>query len=280
MGYFSEAKRLCAAYDVKPNKRKGQNFLIEGSVYDKIIKAAELDAEDTVLEVGPGLGFLTFELAKKVEKVVAVELDDKLAEALKKRMDQFGFNDIEVVNKNILSIEPAPDILSKKSDTYKIVANLPYNITSIFLRRFLSEVQRPESMVLMVQREVAQRILSDPPESILSVMARFYSEPQKVSTVSKKSFWPQPRVDSAVVKLDVKKDIPDVDEEKFFKLVKAGYSSRRKMLKNNLASNFDIDQKVAGDKLAAAGVPVTARAQEFDIENWLDLLKECERFLK
>lgn len=275
MGYLSEAKKRCADYGIKPIKRKGQNFLIEKDVYDKIVEAGELDFGDMVLEVGPGLGFLTLELAERVKKVVAVELDDKLAEILEKRAREANYDNIKLVNKNILNLEPQRDVLEKKEERgYKIMANLPYNITSIFLRKFLSEGQRPRSMVLMLQKEVAFRILSSPPESVLSVMVKFYAEPKMICLVGKENFWPQPKVDSAVIKLDIKEDLPNIDEGKFFELVKVGYRFRRKMLKNNLASGFNISTETVIEKLKIVEIPVAARPQELNVDDWIKLLKE------
>jgi 16S rRNA (adenine1518-N6/adenine1519-N6)-dimethyltransferase len=268
-------KDLCRFYNIKPISSRGQNFLIKKDVYSRIIRAGELSPEDTVLEVGPGLGFLTFELAKRVRRVTAIELDRKLAAALEDRVKSGSYKNIGIINKDILSLDPRKDI--KGAGEYKIVANLPYNITSIFLRRFLSEVKAPRSMTLMLQKEVAERILTDPPASILAVMVNFYSDPQFVGTVNRTCFWPQPRVDSAIVHLQVKESIPELDEDGFFKLVRAGYSSRRKMLKNNLSAVFNISGHDVLEIMSEASIPSTARAQDLSVNNWIDLFGAFEK---
>jgi len=157
---------------------------------------------------------------------------------------------------------------------YKIVANLPYNITSVFLRKFLSGENRPKSMTLMLQKEVAQRIVAAPGEmSLLSVSVQFYAEPKILFNVSRDCFWPRPEVDSAVVKIDLKQNIVrDVDKEKkFFRLVKIGFSSRRKMLKNNLMAGYKIGQEIAKDRLKSVGLNEKVRAQELALDDWQKL---------
>ncbi len=243
---LAQTKQLCQKYGIKPVRSRGQNFLISESVYDKIIQTADLNKNDVVLEVGPGLGFLTQRIAGKVKKVIAVELDDKLAQVLKIRLKKQGIKNVEIINKNILDI----NFLDYYCHEYKIVANLPYNITSIFLRKFLSAKIKPSLVVLMLQKEVAQRIVASPPKmSLLSVSVQFFASPKIIDIVKADDFWPQPKVDSAIIKLS---DINDQPNEKdFFRLVKIGFSARRKMLKNNFAAGLKISQTEAGEKLKA-----------------------------
>ncbi len=273
MNFIRKTKDLCSLYNIKPAHSCGQNFLIKKDIYNKIIASGDLTSADTILEVGSGFGFLTFELAKKVNKVVAVELDEKLAVVLEDRIKKSGYNNIELINKDILSLKPEEDILDGDNKTYKILANLPYNITSIFLRKFLSETRKPESMVLMIQKEVAERILSKPPASVLSVMVNFYSNPCIISFVSQDCFWPQPQVDSAIIKLIVKKETPNIKEDYFFQLVKAGYHCRRKMLKNNLSSVFNISCQDVLKKLNSAHISPNVRAQELSVKDWINFFE-------
>jgi len=302
MDLLKTTKQLCQLYDIKPARSRGQNFLIKEEVYDKIIKAADLKKDDIILEVGPGLGFLTTRLAKIVKKVVAVELDDKLAEVLRTGLVAQGIKNVEVVNEDILKIfnfqfSIFNEIQNPKSKTnkYKIVANLPYNITSIFLRKFLSEENKPGMMILMLQREVAERITARPHKmSLLAVSVQFYSRPEIIDIIPANCFWPKPEVDSAIIKLRIKnlelrihpvksrqaEILPEaklshgVNETDFFRLVKIGFSAKRKMLKNNLAAGFHITPEEAEKKVKKAGFNPKIRAQELSVEDWAKLFGE------
>ncbi|MDD4271430.1 MAG: 16S rRNA (adenine(1518)-N(6)/adenine(1519)-N(6))-dimethyltransferase RsmA [Patescibacteria group bacterium] len=268
MDLLEQTKELCRLYNIKPARSKGQNFLIEEKIYGKIVAAAGLKPNDTVLEVGPGLGFLTAKLAKEAGRVVAVELDDKLAEVLKIGLMAKEIKNVEVINSDILKSSLA---LFAKGD-FKIVANLPYNITSIFLRKFLEGENKPELSVLMLQKEVAERICAKPGGmSLLAVSVQFYAKPEIAQAVPKENFWPEPQVDSAIVKIKVKKEMPKADNQNFFQLVKFGFSAKRKMLKNNLAAGFKIDQNEAAAKIRQAGFNEKIRAQELSVDDWLKL---------
>lgn len=290
---------LCKKYDIKPARSKGQNFLITENIFDEIVDVANITPSDTVLEVGPGLGFMTAKLAKKAKNVIAVELDDKLANILKTGLLVQGMDNVEVINENILDARimnhESRIIISENGENihdplfinhnskYKIVANLPYNITSVFIRKFLTSEHKPEMMVLMLQKEVAERICAQPGDmSLLAVSVQFYAEPEIVSHVSKDNFWPQPEVDSAIIRIlpFTKNRINGltVDKEKdFFRLVKFGFSAKRKMLKNNLAGGLKIEQKMAENYLILANILPKARAEDLSIEDWIklfDVMKE------
>lgn len=287
MDLLNKTKELCRLYNITPARTKGQNFLIKEEIYDKIIEAADLKSDDVVLEVGPGLGFLTAKMAGRVKKVIAVELDDKLAEILKIATKARGVENIEIINKNILEL----GIMNYESwnkdfknkihnslfiihDSYKIVANLPYNITSVFLRKFLSSEYKPSLMVLMLQKEVAERITAVAGEmSLLAVSVQFYAKPEIIQVVSKNNFWPKPEVDSAIVKLTINNLQLTINEKEFFRLVKIGFSARRKMLKNNLANGYHISHEEAEKWLNKAGFDLKTRAQELSVENWIKLLE-------
>jgi 16S rRNA (adenine1518-N6/adenine1519-N6)-dimethyltransferase len=276
MDLLKETKDLCRLYNIKPNRSKGQNFLIKEEFYNKIIGAADLNKEDVVLEIGPGLGFLTVELAKRVKKVIAVEIDKWLAEILEARLMAQGIKNVEVVNENILKIsnfsaKGGPASGWQFSNNFKVVANLPYNITSIFLRKFLSMEHKPEMMALMLQKEVAERIVARPPKmSLLAVSVQFYAEPEIIEIAPANNFWPKPEVDSAIIKLKVHSK-REVDEKNFFRLVKIGFSAKRKMLKNNLAAGYHISQDEAEEKIKQAGFNPKIRAQELSVGEWMKL---------
>jgi 16S rRNA (adenine1518-N6/adenine1519-N6)-dimethyltransferase len=278
MNLLEQTKELCRLYNIKPARSKGQNFLIEEKIYDDIVAAADLKSDDIVLEVGPGLGFLTAKLAKIAKQVVAIELDDKLAEVLRAGLLAQEILNVEVINEDVLKTIDKFS-LPPFNCGFKIVANLPYNITSIFLRKFLSETEnKPELTVLMLQKEVAERITAKPGKmSLLGVSVQCYAKPEIIQIVAKENFWPEPKVDSAVVKILLGRN-PFIDEDKekdFFKLVKFGFSAKRKMLKNNLAAGFKINQDEAENKIIHAGFNPKIRAQELSVVDWLKL---CGKF--
>lgn len=254
---IGEIKQICKELDIQLTKSKGQNFLINESVRDRIIQAADLKGDETVLEIGPGLGALTEELIKK-SKVIAVELDKKLYGYLKSKK----LENLELVQGDILNF------LRGENKFAKVVANLPYQITSHILRVML-EKNVAEELIVMVQKEVGERIVAKPGKmSILSVMVQYYSEPQILFKVSKGNFWPRPKVDSAVVKLKVKSLKFEVDEDKLFRIIKIGFSAKRKMLKNNLAGVYAAEQ--VKRVLKKIGLAENVRAQELSTEQWLN----------
>jgi 16S rRNA (adenine1518-N6/adenine1519-N6)-dimethyltransferase len=322
MDILQQTKQLCAKYNIRPARSRGQNFLIFENIYNKIIAAAELKPDDIVLEVGPGLGFLTEILAKKVKKVIAVEVDDKLAKILKVRLEKEGVKNVSIVNENILKM-PNDEFYSviaseaecngakrgnpvnsaqttgllrrperletSRNDSYKIVANLPYNITSRFLRKFLSEMEnKPNEMILMLQKEVAERICAPAGQmSLLAVSAQFYAAPKIIARVPANAFWPSPKVESAIISLKVKsykvksRDVamPRLDEEKFFKLIKAGFSAKRKQLQGNLTKGLGIKAEIMKKILADCNLKETVRAQELSLADWQRLYPHTLKWL-
>ena len=277
MDLRDKTKQICKENNIKPARSRGQNFLISEKVYDKIIKAADLNKNDVVLEVGPGLGFLTEKLASKAKKVIAVELDDKLANIVEKRMKEQGIWNVSIINKNILD---ELRVTSYELRDYKVVANLPYNITSIFLRKILTHKickLKPNSLTLMLQKEVAERIVAGRGKmSLLAVSVQFYADAKIIDYVDKENFWPKPKVDSAIIKIVGTGQCPVQNEKEFFKLVKYGFSAKRKMLKNNLAAGYQIKPVKAGELLKIAGFRENIRAQELSVENWLKLFGKIE----
>jgi len=273
MDILDRTKEICQLYDIWPKRSKGQNFLINDDVYEKIISSANLKKADIVLEVGPGLGFLTSKLAQKVKKVFAVELDDKLALYLKDATVDGGVENVEIINENILDFD-----IKKFGEkfAYKIVANLPYNITSVFLRKFLTSEKKPKELVLMLQKEVAERICAQPGDmSLLALSIQFYAEPEIIEYVPKKDFWPAPEVDSAIIRIKLRpaKSTGEILEKDFFRLAKIGFSAKRKMLKNNLANGLHITSQEAEEKIVKIGLNPKIRAEDLSIKDWGSLLK-------
>lgn len=282
---LSTVQNLCRLYGLKPQHDKGQNFLIEEATYDRIVQIASLKPDDTVLEVGPGLGFLTAKLAKVCKKVVAVELDEKLASCLQTGLESQGVDNIEIVNEDILQFAERLE-KGERPDfkRYKIVANLPYNISSIFLRRFLSGKIRPQSLTLLLQKEVVERLTARPGEmSLLALSVQYYAEPEMLDVVPPQSFWPAPKVESAIVNIILKPEkdlpLPRSEEANFFRLLKFAFTAKRKMLKNNLAGGLHLSQEGVADLLKYLGLDPKVRAQELDLAQWQLLFAKVRQFM-
>jgi len=307
-------KNLCQEFGIRPSKKLGQNFLVSRNILDKIIKASELSRRDNVLEIGPGFGVLTQELLKNINNLIVIEKDKKLAEFLRQEIKKYSNKEIkdgvEITNDDVLKIKNLDLFKKLKIKNYKIISNLPYQITSPVLWKFLNEVEnspayvkassfakatadrsvgRPEMMVLMVQKEVAERIVAKPGKmSVLSVMCQFYADVELVSLVDRENFWPIPDVDSAIIKLkiqetrynnqkNIKNQIPNIkifDRVNFFKLVKIGFSAKRKMLKNNLANGLLISGQEIERILEKIGLNKKIRAQELRVEDWKKMFVE------
>lgn len=250
--------------------RKGfsQNFLTDRYVIGDIIAAAELKPSDEVLEVGPGLGVLTRELVKAAGRVVAVELDRRMAELLPRLVPEAP--NLQVLQADILEVDPSTVFRGR----YKVVANLPYHITSPALRHFLTASLKPDLMVVMVQREVAERIAAKPGDtSLLSIMVQLYARVTVVRHVPAEAFYPAPKVDSTVLKLEVYERLPEGvdDPEALLAVVAAGFSRRRKQLHNSLSESLWFPPGGVFEVLEAAGIDPTRRAQTLSLEEWVRL---------
>lgn len=265
---------------IKPKKSLGQNFLVDQGVVQKIIEGANLKSDDVVLEIGPGKGTLTEALAAHCQKVIAIEIDQSLTPVLQKRFK--GNGKIEIIHGDILKISNLEFLISKidsknlKPKTYKLIANIPYYITSLIIRKFLESNIPPTEMILMVQKEVAERIVAKPGKmSILAVSVQYYADAEILFLVPKTAFDPVPEVDSAVIRITcnsqpVTKN-SKIETEKFFRIVRAGFCAKRKTLANNLANSLHMERSEAEDKLAQIGILSNARAQELSVEDWKKL---------
>lgn len=242
-------------------KGLGQHFLVDKESLDKVIEAGELASTDTVIEIGPGLGVMTTKLTELARKVYAVELDDKLAALLENDKPE----NLEVIKKDVMQLN-----LNDFPKGYKVVANIPYYLTSAIFRLFLSADNRPKLMSVLIQKEVAERITAKPGNmSILALSVQYYGLPQYVYTVGKDKFWPTPKVDSAVLKVDVfEKPAFEADQHKLFRLIKAGFGEKRKMLKNSLAGGLKLDVSDAAKLIEESQLPPNSRAQELALGDW------------
>lgn len=251
-----------------PKKSLGQHWLKDRQVLADIAEAAEITPLDTVLEIGPGLGTLTSELLRRAEKVIAVELDSELAAKLP---GQFPGKTLQVINEDILDFD-----LSTLPKDYIVVANVPYYITSKIIKKLLTSENKPKTTVLLIQKEVAERLAAEPGNmSILSISAQIYGDVELDQLVPAHFFTPPPKVDSQVVVVKTLAEplIQPADEKAFFRIVKAGFSSKRKKLRSSLSAGLGISKQEAEEILAEAGVNPDDRAEALAINQWIDLTK-------
>jgi 16S rRNA (adenine1518-N6/adenine1519-N6)-dimethyltransferase len=257
---------LLKKYGLRPHKGLGQNFLQDPIALEKISAAAEMQPTDTVLEIGPGLGSLTRYLAASALEVVAVELDQHLLPPL--RAVLAPYQNVRLVHGDILEL--SPDDLIQEQD-YVVAANIPYYITSAVIRHLLESKHKPRRMVLTIQKEVAQRICEKPGDmSLMALSVQVYGKPHIAAYVPAGAFFPAPNVDSAVLVIDIypKPLIPQEHLETFFKLIKAGFSQKRKTLRNALSSGLGIPPAGAAELLENAGIDPQRRAETLRIEEW------------
>jgi len=279
-------RQLLRQSGFRPKKSLGQHFLIDETVLQHILSAADLSPGDVVVEVGPGLGILTESLAKQGARVIAVELDTRLVSLLKKRLA--GFPDVKIVHADILAVTPRQllqDNLPTSEPTwgYKVIANLPYYITSPVLSHFLEARPQPSKMVVMVQREVGEAIAAGPGKMrLLSVKAQFYSKPTIVSYVPAASFHPAPKVDSVILQLDVysRPPIEVSDVASFFDIVMHGFRSPRKQIRNSLAHSLGMPPMQVASLLVKAEIEPKRRAETLSLDEWRELWKTFAPFTK
>ena len=295
-----DARKLLEQWDLRPSKGLGQNFLVDRTALEKIVAAAELTPDDVVLEVGAGLGTLTERLAQCAGHVTAIELDRRLLPVLEHVLA--GLSNVTLVQGDILSLDPAELLqlqiancklqISKSANQqigksanrqignlqsltpnlhYKVVANLPYYITSAVLRHLLEARLKPQCMVLTVQREVAERIVARPGQmSLLAVSVQFYGQPKMLFRIKPGSFYPAPEVESAVVRIDLHATppVPIEDAAVFFRVVRAGFAQRRKQLRNTLAAGLGRSPVEVAARLREASVDPRQRAEALGLEEW------------
>jgi 16S rRNA (adenine1518-N6/adenine1519-N6)-dimethyltransferase len=271
---YLDPQRIRAALNglgVRPDRDLGQNFLIDPNALAAVVDAGAISPTDTVIEVGPGLGVLTHELVSRAGRVIAIEFDRRLAARLR---DEFRGERFTVIQNDVLRVEPGEAVGAQAP--YKVIANLPYQITSAILRHFLEAGLPPDLMVVMVQWEVAQRIIATPPDmSVLAHSVQLYAEPEIIARVPAASFLPAPRVDSAVLRLTRRPrpavEIEDVDA--FFRVIKAGFLHARKKLLNGLegglaAMGTRIDRQALQHVLEQAAVDSARRAETLTLLEW------------
>jgi 16S rRNA (adenine1518-N6/adenine1519-N6)-dimethyltransferase len=284
MTLFSKkiVKELLKKYRIRPSKKFGQNFLINKRVIKNFLEVANLQKKSVVLEIGPGTGNLTQGLARGAKRVIAVEKDPKMIKVLKETTK--NLKNIQIIKEDILKI---PDSKLKILNSYKVVGSLPFYLAAPIIRRFLESKKQPEEMLFMVQKEVAQRICAKPPRmNLLAVSVQFYAKPKIIFYVPKESFWPRPKVDSAILRITplINAEKKLIDANFFFKIVKAGFSQPRKQILNNLSKELKLDKPhsreislQAKEKikkwLLKNEVRPNQRAETLSIKDWIKLTK-------
>ena len=276
MNIYEETKFLMKKYNISANKDLGQNFLIDDNVIENIVEAAEINEKDCVIEIGPGLGTLTSRLVEKAGKVIAIELDKKMLQILN---DRFAlYNNFSLINEDVLKVNLNDLIQQENTQNYtvKIVANLPYYITTPIIMKLLEEKLNIDSITVMVQKEVADRLTEIPGGNntgAITYCVYYYSEPQEVLTVPNTSFVPEPKVCSEVIKLNIRKEPPVVlkDEKIFFKVVKASFMQRRKTLLNGLANAGIASKEKLKEILQELNLSENVRGESLGIEQFAEI---------
>jgi len=264
-----DAASLLKRHRLQPHKGLGQNFLQDPMALEEIVAAADINPMDTVLEIGPGLGSLTRYLAVSAREVVAVELDRNLLPPLRVMLSPY--KNVRLIQGDILKLSPAELV---NESNYIVAANIPYYITSAVIRHLLSGDSKPRRIVLTVQKEVAQRICSAPGDlSLLALSVQVYGKPRITARIPAEAFYPVPKVDSAVLCIDIYPSplIPAEYIDTFFHLSKAGFSQKRKMLRNSLASGLHISSAEAENLLSRADIDPQRRAETLSIDEWQKL---------
>ena len=276
MNIYEDTKFLIKKYNISANKNLGQNFLIDDNVIENIIKAAEINKNDFVIEIGPGLGNLTSRLVEKAGKVIAIELDKKMLQILNDRF--MLYDNFLLINQDILKVN-LNNLIQKENNknyTVKIVANLPYYITTPIIMKLLEEKLNIDSITVMVQKEVADRLTVTPGEKntgAITYCVYYYANPQEVLTVPNTSFIPEPKVNSEVIKLNIRKEPPVVlkDEKIFFKVVKASFMERRKTLLNGLTNSEIASKEKIKEILKELNVSENVRGESLSIKQFAEI---------
>lgn len=261
-------REILKGYKIRPLKKWGQNFLVSRTALKRIVNGAGLKKTDTVLEIGPGIGTLTGELARRAKKVIAIEKDRRMIEILKDLLKDYS--NVEIVEGDVLKL---PTTNYQLPTDYKVVANLPYYIVSPVIRKLLESQNPPKELILMIQKEVAQRICAHPPRmGLLSVSVQFYSRSEIICYISKNSFWPPPKVDGAIIRISpISTNILPANVNLFFEIVRAGFSHPRKTLANNLSFGLKLNKEQTKVWLLDNKISPNQRAQSLKVEDWKNL---------
>ena len=258
-------KNLLKSLHLKPKEILGQNFLVSEEVLEEILGVAEIQEGETVVEIGPGLGVLTGELVAAASKVIAIEKDERFAGLLKKVYSEN--KNLEIIESDVLKYN-----LEKISGPYKIVANIPYYLTSHLIQNLLALENKPKKIVLMVQKEVGDRLTAQAGElSLLGISVQIFADVSIAAMVPKENFYPKPKVDSCIVVIDPREKFKINDQKLFFRILKAAFAGKRKQLHNSLMNGFKLSKPQIEKILDEAEIKLSARPQELRIEEWIGL---------
>lgn len=277
MNLYDETKFLMKKYNIIANKNLGQNFLVDEDVILDSINAANITKEDLVIEIGPGLGTLTKYLLERAGKVICIELDDRMISILKTRF--FMYENFEIINEDVLKVDLKTLIQNEKKDNIKnvkIVANLPYYITTPIIMKLLEDMLDIQSITVMVQKEVADRLIAIPGQKntgAITYTVYFYAEAQNIRIVEKNSFIPEPSVISEVINLKIRKNLPVQvqDKDLLFKLIKQAFMQRRKTLVNSVSNNGLIEKDKLTQILQDLNIDTNVRAEKLTIQDFANI---------
>ncbi len=282
---MTSPKTLLKAWNLRPKKKLGQHFLVDPSTSETIIRRAKITSNDTVVEIGAGLGALTIPLAKKAKHVYAVEADSQLTQLLKTELLVHELTNVEIIDKSILRVD-MHSLAQKPDRPLIVIGNLPYNISSQVLIQLIHSRSNVKRAILMFQKELARRITASPGNKEygrLTVMLSYCAEIKSIATIAASLFYPSPKVDSEVVEInfDISRQYPPHDETMLFQVIKAAFGNRRKTLKNALASSgLQIDPQAARQALNTAGIDPTRRAETLNVSEFISLQISLAKILK
>lgn len=274
LNILEETNFILKKYNIRANKSLGQNFLINQNVIDEIVASAEIDKNDLVIEIGPGLGTLTKHLLEKAGKVVCIELDERMVKILKDRFSLY--ENFEIINEDVLKVD-LNKIIEKENKKCKIVANLPYYITTPIIMKLLESKLKIESITVMIQKEVAERLIAKPGEKLagaITYTVYYYCESEKILEVPNSSFIPEPEVTSEVIKMNLRKEpaVKVKDNQKMFSIIKTAFLQRRKTLLNALTNGQMFLNKQKGlETFEKLNINQNARAEELTLEKFAEI---------
>lgn len=277
---YKETMFILKKYNISANKSLGQNFLIDDNVIQNIVESANITKEDLVIEIGPGLGTLTARLLEKAKKVIAIELDNRMINILNNRFSLY--ENFELINEDVLKVDLRTLISKNKAEKVKVVANLPYYITTPIIMKLLEDKLEIESITVMVQKEVAKRLTAKPGDKLsgaITYSVNYYCEPEEVIIVPNLSFIPEPEVESEVIKLNLREKPPvEVEnEELFFKLIKASFMQRRKTLINGITNSGLMGKEECKELLRKVGLDEKVRGENLNMQDFANLANEITK---
>ena len=277
---YKETMFILKKYNISANKSLGQNFLINDEVIEKIVDSANVNKEDLVIEIGPGLGTLTAKLLERAKKVIAIELDNRMISILNDRFSLF--ENFELINEDVLKVNLNEVIHKENVKSVKVVANLPYYITTPIIMKLLEDKLNIESITVMIQKEVAKRLTAQPGDKLsgaITYSVNYYCEPEEVIIVPNSSFIPEPEVESEVINLKIRKEPPIKvkNEELFFKLIKASFMQRRKTLLNGITNSGLMNKEETKELLAIVGLDERVRGESLSMQDFANLANGYER---